>query len=68
MGYRVKRIKALEEENKRLTEENEYWKREALKWAAKLGENKMKIRGLLDKLGIPESDIKENELEKFIEA
>lgn len=68
MGYRVKRIQALEKENEILKSENDYWKREALKWAARLGENKMKFRNLLNQFGIPESSFKDDELEKFLEA
>jgi len=68
MGYRVKRIQALEDENRKLNDEKEYWHLEALKWASKLGENKMKIRKLLNQFGIPEDNFKDDELQKFIEG
>ena len=50
MGYRVKRIKALEEENKRLSQEKEFWNKEAIRQAAELGEMKIKIIKALNKL------------------
>ena len=66
MGYRVIRIKQLEEENKALESEKDYWHREALKWAAMMGESKIKFRELLNQFGIPEDNFKDNELEKFL--
>lgn len=47
MGYRVKRIQALEEENKKLKEEKEFWRREAIHSKSELGEMKMKLQGLI---------------------
>ncbi len=68
MGYRVKRIEKLEEENKALKSEKDYWHREAIKWANRLGESKFKFRNLLNQFGIPESDFTDDELEKFLYA
>jgi len=49
MGYRVKRIKALEEENKKLREESIFWEIEAKRQAAELGEIKIKLVGFIEK-------------------
>ena len=54
------------EEVKQLRASEDYWHREAVKWANKLGENKMRIRKILNQFGIPEGNIKDNELEKFL--
>lgn len=49
-----------------LIKSEDYWHREALKWAARLGESKIKFRELLDQFGIPEDNFKDDELEKFL--
>jgi hypothetical protein len=54
------------EEIEKLKISEDYWHREALKWAAMLGESKIKFRELLNRFGIPESDMKDDELEKFL--
>lgn len=41
MGYRVKRIKALEEENGKLKKNMDFWRNEAIRLAAELGERKI---------------------------
>lgn len=48
MGYRVKRIKALEEENQKLKEESIFWEIEAKRQAAENGELKFKIGKLIE--------------------
>jgi hypothetical protein len=68
LGYRVKRIQALEEENRALKEKTEYWHLEALKWCNRLGENKIKIRNLLNQFGIPEDNFPDEALSRFIEG
>jgi hypothetical protein len=54
------------EEVEDLKNSEDYWHREAIKWAARLGENKIKFRNLLNQFGIPEDDFKDDELEKFL--
>jgi hypothetical protein len=49
-----------------LRQSEDYWHREALKWAAKLGESKIKFRELLNQFGIAEDNFKDDELEKFL--
>ncbi len=44
------------EEIEKLQQECDYWHREAIKWAGKLGEHRIKFRKLLNDFGIPESD------------
>jgi hypothetical protein len=48
------------------TNSEDYWHREALKWAARLGESKIKFRELLNQFGIAEDNFKDDELEKFL--
>ncbi len=54
-----------EEIREKITSED-YWHREALKWAGKLGEHRIKFRKLLNDFGIPECDFPDNELEQFL--
>lgn len=51
-----------------LKKSEDYWHREALKWANKLGEEKFRYRELLDKFGIPESMAIDEKLEKELQA
>ena len=67
MGDHAKQIEVLEAENRKLKKELNFWKREALKWCAKLGESRMKIRIILNQFGIKESDFPDEELVKFLE-
>jgi hypothetical protein len=39
----------LEEENKKINNEKEYWHREAIRLAAELGELKIKLGGFIEK-------------------
>ena len=50
MGYRVTRMKQLEEENSRLREESTFWEIEAKRQTAENGELKIKIAKAKDKL------------------
>jgi hypothetical protein len=56
------------EEIEDLKVSEDYWHREALKWAARMGESKIKFRELLNQFGIPEDNFKDDELEKFLYA
>lgn len=51
-----------------LKKSENYWHREALKWANKLGEEKFRYRELLNKFGIPESIAIDEKLEKELQA
>jgi hypothetical protein len=56
------------EEVEQLKKDEDYWHREALKWASKLGEQRLEYAKLLIQFGIPEQFITDDGLEKFMDA
>jgi hypothetical protein len=49
-----------------LIKSEDYWHRDAIKWAAQLGEYRMKFRKILNGFGIPENNFTDDEIERFL--
>jgi hypothetical protein len=56
------------DEIENLKKSEDYWHREGLKWCNRIGENKFKIRNLLNQFGIPEDNFPDEALSRFIEG